>query len=204
MLVKNSASANSGTLAASHPQWTPDDPEYYNDLPGKVPPDVSGPPPVPPLPNYQAPGGGPAASSTTAAAAAGLVAKKAAAQRHGHAVDLSDNLIDLNADVPVLSRTDGASGTSGVSGASAGLPPFSDHEYVNGIMGSSNTNQKNPSSKDPFDMRNFSFCFLLLVDYYFLKTKLNRLLSQQIPFRLLYHRHCHLPCSRLAVAFHRQ
>ncbi|CAH0394315.1 unnamed protein product [Bemisia tabaci] len=28
----------------------PDDREYYNDLPGKVPPDV-GPPPVPPLPN---------------------------------------------------------------------------------------------------------------------------------------------------------
>jgi len=28
--------------------------EYYNDLPGKVPPDV-GPPPVPPLPQYHAP-----------------------------------------------------------------------------------------------------------------------------------------------------
>lgn len=154
-----SASASSGTLAASHPQWTPDDPEYYNDLPGKVPPDVSGPPPVPPLPNYQAPGGGPATGST-AAAPTGLGGKKTATQRHGHAVDLSDNLIDLNADVPVLSRADGATGTSGATGASVG-PPFSDHEYVNGIMGSSNSNQKNPSSKDPFDMRNFSSFFFL-------------------------------------------
>lgn len=30
-----------------------EDREYYNDLPGKVPPDV-GPPPVPPLPNASA------------------------------------------------------------------------------------------------------------------------------------------------------
>lgn len=30
------------------------DPDYYNDLPGKVPPDI-GPPPVPPLPQYHAP-----------------------------------------------------------------------------------------------------------------------------------------------------
>ncbi|XP_042213107.1 SHC-transforming protein 1-like isoform X2 [Homarus americanus] len=33
--------------------WVRDDPEYYNDLPGKVPPDLP-PPPVPPLPQYSA------------------------------------------------------------------------------------------------------------------------------------------------------
>ncbi|KAK3855154.1 hypothetical protein Pcinc_038425, partial [Petrolisthes cinctipes] len=33
--------------------WGRDDPEYYNDLPGKVPPDMP-PPPVPPLPQYSA------------------------------------------------------------------------------------------------------------------------------------------------------
>ncbi|CAL4094184.1 unnamed protein product, partial [Meganyctiphanes norvegica] len=33
--------------------WRRDDPEYYNDLPGKVPPDLP-PPPVPPLPQYSA------------------------------------------------------------------------------------------------------------------------------------------------------
>ncbi|KAK8727568.1 hypothetical protein OTU49_009625 [Cherax quadricarinatus] len=33
--------------------WGRDDPEYYNDLPGKVPPDLP-PPPVPPLPQYSA------------------------------------------------------------------------------------------------------------------------------------------------------
>ncbi|XP_057365477.1 uncharacterized protein LOC130686265 isoform X2 [Daphnia carinata] len=157
------------SAGAAPPPWSPDDPEYYNDLPGKVPPDV-GPPPVPPLPNYQAPlGGGPVASGT----AAGTLKKpsaghQASSDRSRHTVDLSDNLIDLNADVSSMGRTEtglaGSAGSSGVgnmSGAVVGgnvasLSPFPDHEYVNGIMGSSSDFKNTPVNKDPFDMHPFS------------------------------------------------
>nr|CAG4634907.1 EOG090X098F [Alona affinis] len=161
---RESASGNGAAIASAsgshggaphHPHWNPDDPEYYNDLPGKVPPDI-GPPPVPPLPNYQAPAGGgngPAAVVGSSAGAAGLKKASGASARHaGLSVDLSDNLIDLNADVSSL-RADGASG----GGAVAGFQPFPDHEYVNGIMGSGGDFAKAaPASKDPFDMHPFS------------------------------------------------
>nr|CAG4640175.1 EOG090X098F [Daphnia pulex]SVE84981.1 EOG090X098F [Daphnia pulex] len=148
--------------AAPPPPWSPDDPEYYNDLPGKVPPDV-GPPPVPPLPNYQAP-----------ATAAGSLKKthQANDRQARHTVDLSDNLIDLNADVSSmgggggggrLESTAAATGSNGGGGAAAAaassassLSPFPDHEYVNGIMGSSSDFKNAPVSKDPFDMHPFS------------------------------------------------
>nr|SVE82591.1 EOG090X098F [Daphnia magna] len=157
------------SAGAAPPPWSPDDPEYYNDLPGKVPPDV-GPPPVPPLPNYQAPlGGGPVATGT-----AGTLKKSSAghqaSDRSRHTVDLSDNLIDLNADVSSMGRTEsglagstsaGLSGGGNVSSAVvggnvAGLSPFPDHEYVNGIMGSSSDFKNPPVNKDPFDMHPFS------------------------------------------------
>ena len=210
-------------VTAAVPAWTPDDPEYYNDLPGKVPPDF-GPPPVPPLPNYHAPSGpgdakavhtasanacssnaagsastagsggaaatgATAATAAAAAAAAGTATAAAAAAmpaspsgassssagigsvaaaaatvaggskkamertsaRHGlAAVDLTDNLIDLNSDLPLVARTE-----AGATGS-----PFPDHEYVNSIMGSS-SDFKGPSSvKDPFDMRMWPLCFV--------------------------------------------
>nr|SVE89993.1 EOG090X098F [Daphnia sinensis] len=151
------------SAGAAPPPWSPDDPEYYNDLPGKVPPDV-GPPPVPPLPNYQAPlGGGPVATGTS-----GTLKKPSAghqaSDRSRHTVDLSDNLIDLNADVSSMGRTESglagsaSAGLSGVASSAvvggnvAGLSPFPDHEYVNGIMGSSSDFKNTPVNKDPFDM----------------------------------------------------
>nr|SVE89373.1 EOG090X098F [Daphnia sinensis] len=151
------------SAGAAPPPWSPDDPEYYNDLPGKVPPDV-GPPPVPPLPNYQAPlGGGPVATGTS-----GTLKKPSAghqaSDRSRHTVDLSDNLIDLNADVSSMGRTESglagsaSAGLSGVANSAvvggnvAGLSPFPDHEYVNGIMGSSSDFKNTPVNKDPFDM----------------------------------------------------
>nr|SVE77715.1 EOG090X098F [Daphnia lumholtzi] len=155
------------SAGAAPPPWSPDDPEYYNDLPGKVPPDV-GPPPVPPLPNYQAPlGGGPVATGS-----AGTLKKPSAghqaSDRSRHAVDLSDNLIDLNADVSSMGRTESglagsaSAGLSGVANSAvvgtsvAGLTPFPDHEYVNGIMGSSSDFKNASVNKDPFDMHPFS------------------------------------------------
>jgi SHC-transforming protein 1 len=45
------------------------DPDYYNDLPGKIPPEA-GPPPVPPLPNLHPPLT--LASASTGAAAAAI------------------------------------------------------------------------------------------------------------------------------------
>lgn len=144
-----------GTGAGAPPPWSPDDPEYYNDLPGKVPPDV-GPPPVPPLPNYQAPGAGPVAAGQVSTATS---SKKSTSGEHRarHAVDLSDNLIDLNADVSSMGRPDhsvaGLSGVGGLASGAAALTAFPDHEYVNGIMGSSSDFKNAPVNKDPFDMR---------------------------------------------------
>ena len=109
-----------------------------------MPPDV-GPPPVPPLPNYHAPGG--PTPVPVSSAASGSSGKKATGPRH--AVDLSDNLIDLNSDVSP------GEAASPASGASA-LAPFADHEYVNGIVGSSGEFKSSPVSKDPFDMRKFN------------------------------------------------
>nr|CAG4649485.1 EOG090X098F [Scapholeberis mucronata]SVE93729.1 EOG090X098F [Scapholeberis mucronata] len=160
----NESVIDGNSAAAQPPPWSPDDPEYYNDLPGKVPPDV-GPPPVPPLPNYQAPAGTVLQSSSSAAAG---TLKKAVSDRSRPAVDLSDNLIDLNADVSQMARPDAvvvassssaasSTGTTGLMPGAAALPaPFPDHEYVNGIMGSSSDFKNTPANKDPFDMHPFS------------------------------------------------
>nr|CAG4648748.1 EOG090X098F [Polyphemus pediculus] len=75
-----------GHSAGAAPAWTPDDPEYYNDLP----------------------------------------------------------------DVPLVTKAE-------VGGAAGGPPPYLDHEYVNGIMGSSSDFRNAPPvNKDPFDMHPFS------------------------------------------------
>uniref|UniRef100_A0A1B6K175 SHC-transforming protein 1 n=1 Tax=Homalodisca liturata TaxID=320908 RepID=A0A1B6K175_9HEMI len=63
-----------------------DDREYYNDLPGKVPPDV-GPPPVPPLPN------------ATSIAQSNSVDKTKPNQVQPRERLASTNLIDLNCDI---------------------------------------------------------------------------------------------------------
>lgn len=145
-----------------------------------------GPPPVPPLPNYQAPlGGGPVVAPVSAGTGGTVGSLKKSSTNHHqpndrarHTVDLSDNLIDLNADVSSMGRlesvavgsvTTGSNGggisSSGGGGAAAvALSPFPDHEYVNGIMGSSSDFKNAPVSKDPFDMRKsclffFSFSF---------------------------------------------
>nr|CAG4641010.1 EOG090X098F [Eulimnadia texana] len=118
--------------------WNPDDPEYYNDLPGKVPPDV-GPPPVPPLPNYQA--SSPSTPSTLSRNGSRVACLERPATRHGIAVDFSDNLIDLSSEIS----------TPNVSGATASRYP--DHEYVNGVMGNTTENKSLLNIKDPFDMR---------------------------------------------------
>nr|SVE84365.1 EOG090X098F [Daphnia pulex] len=140
--------------AAAPPPWSPDDPEYYNDLPGKVPPDV-GPPPVPPLPNYQAPlGGGPvvvASSSTGSSATAGSL-------KNTHQA----NDRQARGGGRLESTAAGSNGGGGAAAAAASsssaesLSPFPDHEYVNGIMGSSSDFKNAPVSKDPFDMHPFS------------------------------------------------
>lgn len=139
------------TAAPPPPPWSPDDPEYYNDLPGKVPPDV-GPPPVPPLPNYQAPAGTAIAGGPSTPVATTTTTPSSKKSSSAAVVDLSDNLIDLNADVSQMTPRAGSVG----SAASALAPAFADHDYVNGIMGSSGDfkNAAAPApSKDPFDMR---------------------------------------------------
>jgi hypothetical protein len=82
-------------------------------------------------------------------------------------------LIDLNADVSSmggggrLESTAAAAGSNGGGGAAAAatssvassLSAFPDHEYVNGIMGSSSDFKNAPVSKDPFDMRESLFSF---------------------------------------------
>nr|CAG4644105.1 EOG090X098F [Lepidurus arcticus] len=117
------------------------DPDYYNDLPGKVPPDLA--PPVPPLPQYH-----PLADNTNnnpkqlnnknqqiqfqsqqRPLPVHPTQLQRPATRHGLALD--DNLIDLNAEV---------------SNPPVGRGP--DHDYVNGHV--------TIGAKDPFDMHPFS------------------------------------------------
>lgn len=116
-----------------------------------------------------------ASSSAGSSAPAGSLKKthQANDRQARHTVDLSDNLIDLNADVSSmggggrLESTAAAAGSNGgggaaaaaASAAAASLSPFPDHEYVNGIMGSSSDFKNAPVSKDPFDMRESLFSF---------------------------------------------
>lgn len=116
-----------------------------------------GPPPVPPLPNYHAPSG--PVPSALAGPKKSLASDRSQA-RPGPgaapaALDLSDNLIDLNSDVPLVAKCDTASAGGGAAGGP--LPPYLDHEYVNDVMGSSSDFRTTPTTKDPFDMRQFAF-----------------------------------------------
>lgn len=102
------------------------DREYYNDLPGKVPPDLalgksSVPPPVPPLPKTNAP------SSSKVHSASATAAVAAPAQRERLP---STNLIDLNSELPP--------------------PPLHSHNYVNDIIFN-----PRPAPRDVFDMQPF-------------------------------------------------
>lgn len=54
----------------------------------------------------------------------------------------------------------GSSGVGGLVSGAATLTAFPDHEYVNGIMGSSSDFKNAPVNKDPFDMRKCC-CFRL-------------------------------------------
>ncbi|XP_071450728.1 SHC-transforming protein 1 isoform X2 [Hetaerina americana] len=91
------------------------DPEYYNDLPGKVPPDI-GPPPVPPLPHYHGSGGAGPHPSTREMdsqppphpppfpAEARSTTIVTTGDGHGKGLEISgstNNLIDFHCEVPV-------------------------------------------------------------------------------------------------------
>ncbi|GFG28811.1 hypothetical protein Cfor_03033 [Coptotermes formosanus] len=108
------------------------DRDYYNDLPGKIPPEA-GPPPVPPLPNLHPPltlgsaSTGAAASAVTSSVSH-PVSSETASREHG----VTSNLIDLNCEV-----------------APPPMPlPRREHEYVNDMVISNN--------RDVFDMQPFN------------------------------------------------
>ncbi|EFN88952.1 SHC-transforming protein 1 isoform X2 [Harpegnathos saltator] len=122
------------------------DRDYYNDLPGKVPPDI-GPPPVPPLPN-------------TASTLPNLRHHHNHASR-SHALNTAvdsfpptvdkhqqwaetGNLIDLNSD--------------GTISASTNLNNVPEHNYVNdNVVATNRDNHREPASLfDVFDMEPFS------------------------------------------------
>nr|CAG4651971.1 EOG090X098F [Triops cancriformis] len=149
--LKRTPESGSGALACSTagppqvanrylpmPELPPaSDPDYYNDLPGKVPPDLA--PPVPPLPEYHPPNilansnvnvkqTNKLPQTQQRSLAVHLSQQQRPSARHGLALD--DNLIDLNAEVS--------------------NPPINggqDHDYVNGHV---------VEPKDPFDMHPFS------------------------------------------------
>lgn len=113
-----------------------DDPEYYNDLPGKMPPEAP-PPPVPPLPDYR--NEIPEESAVDAVAPLGTTGVKevvpgATPQPNARRVSRDTNLIDL----------------SGEELPPAALTPR--HEYVN--MGQDTGRARN-GVLDPFDMHPF-------------------------------------------------
>ncbi|EZA56888.1 hypothetical protein DMN91_001339 [Ooceraea biroi] len=120
------------------------DRDYYNDLPGKVPPDIS-PPPVPPLP-------------TTASTLPNLKHHQNHASR-AHAQNIAvesfspadrqqwaetGNLIDLNSDGAISSSTN--------------LNIMPEHNYVNNsVIAANRDNHRDPTSLfDVFDMQPFS------------------------------------------------
>ncbi|XP_069700957.1 SHC-transforming protein 1 [Periplaneta americana] len=121
------------------------DRDYYNDLPGKIPPDA-GPPPVPPLPNLHAASvSTAAASSAVASTVSSEPASRDRQQQHtvvqrtqsdraaGNSCrdNITSNLIDLNCEV-----------------APPPMPlPRREHDYVNDIVINSN--------RDVFDMQPF-------------------------------------------------
>jgi len=128
------------------------DRDYYNDLPGKIPPEA-GPPPVPPLPNLHPPltlasaSTGAAAAAVTSAVSRPVSSETALRERQHEVVQrthsdraaggscrdgVSSNLIDLNCEV-----------------APPPMPlPRREHEYVNDIVINNN--------RDVFDMQPFN------------------------------------------------
>ncbi|XP_012231756.1 SHC-transforming protein 1 [Linepithema humile] len=120
------------------------DRDYYNDLPGKVPPDI-GPPPVPPLPNT---------ASTLPNLkhhqnhASRTQAQNVAADSFSSTADRqwaeTENLIDLNSDGAITSSTN--------------LNAMPEHNYVNdSVIAANRDNHRDPASMfDVFDMQPFS------------------------------------------------
>ncbi|XP_063239404.1 SHC-transforming protein 1 [Bacillus rossius redtenbacheri] len=109
------------------------DREYYNDLPGKMPPEL-GPPPVPPLPVLHS--GGPGPSSRAAGdnkPGSNGVVHRGNVDRQAREV-VTSNLIDLNCEAapppPILTA-----------------PPRREHDYVNDII---------VNNRDVFDMQPFT------------------------------------------------
>ncbi|XP_046398552.1 SHC-transforming protein 1 isoform X2 [Ischnura elegans] len=148
------------------------DPEYYNDLPGKVPPDI-GPPPVPPLPHYHGSGGaGPHPSSRDpidpqpphpppfAADARTTTLVNTTGDGHSKGQEITgstNNLIDFHCEVPV---------------------PPPEHDYENDLVvgwgwphsGNNATLPARPSpmgsaapTRDVFDMQPFGTSLTLAV-----------------------------------------
>ncbi|XP_050701942.1 SHC-transforming protein 1-like [Eriocheir sinensis] len=123
--------------------WGRDDPEYYNDLPGKVPPDLP-PPPVPPLPQYSASESkrpvlaSPASTPAPSVASSSPVPAQTQPLANSHQTlssKVSDNLIDLSCE-----------------GTAPG-PLRSEPEYVNDAV----IRQKQLlDQRDPFDMQPFT------------------------------------------------
>ncbi|CAN8005603.1 unnamed protein product, partial [Ixodes hexagonus] len=113
-----------------------DDPEYYNDLPGKMPPEAP-PPPVPPLPDYRSEAPEEPSKDTVAPlVTAGIkeAVSGTAPQPNVRRVSRDANLIDLSGEE---------------------LPPTAltpRHEYVN--MGQDSGRSRN-GVLDPFDMHPF-------------------------------------------------
>lgn len=126
-----------------------EDPEYYNDLPGKIPPEA--PPPVPPLPDYRVDDVGAtealhctAAKETTGAQRPPTLRQTVPPQPTARKLSRDTNLIDLSGDVPVPA------------------PSKFVHDYVNTdpiLKASENgvaTEPAKSSSLDPFDMQPFA------------------------------------------------
>ncbi|XP_070156940.1 SHC-transforming protein 1 [Polyergus mexicanus] len=123
------------------------DRDYYNDLPGKVPPDI-GPPPVPPLPtttctlpnlkhhqNH---------TSRIHAQTTAMDLFSSATDRQHQEWAETGNLIDLNSDGTVSSSTN--------------LNTMPEHNYVNdSVIAANRDNHRDPASLfDVFDMQPFS------------------------------------------------
>ncbi|KAF4530747.1 hypothetical protein B566_EDAN007969 [Ephemera danica] len=106
------------------------DPDYYNDLPGKVPPDI-GPPPVPPLPQYHAPSVPQPPSEPPPPPAPSIE------QTVNRADSTGSNLIDLHSELPPSRRR-------------------WEHDYVNNDISPQPESRETQPANDVFDMQPFS------------------------------------------------
>lgn len=124
------------------------DRDYYNDLPGKVPPDI-GPPPVPPLPvcsstlpnlkHHSSSSNSATASSSSQSTVSDPVGKSGKSAQKWSGTIETGNLIDLSSD------------SSAPSSANA------EHNYVNDtVIAASRDSRREPATFfDAFDMRKF-------------------------------------------------